>query len=110
MPSTTSEGQAASLGQYVTIYLLFPDAMCPTRRKILRLTAQLLITFLCVLIIFRAIMLIHAIAMCRSTPTEDQILVPETLLKKRKTQEKAREERLATDKQRKAVCRQPYSL
>ncbi|CAD6580779.1 MAG: 60S ribosomal protein L7 [Alectoria sarmentosa] len=36
-----------------------------------------------------------------SVPTEDQILVPETLLKKRKTQEKAREERLATDKQKK---------
>ncbi|CAD6580057.1 MAG: 60S ribosomal protein L7 [Alectoria sarmentosa] len=39
--------------------------------------------------------------MHRSVPTEDQILVPETLLKKRKTQEKAREERLATDKQKK---------
>ncbi|KAL9104733.1 MAG: hypothetical protein Q9163_000345 [Psora crenata] len=30
-----------------------------------------------------------------TVPTEDQILVPETLLKKRKSQEKAREERLA---------------
>ncbi|KAI0994852.1 60S ribosomal protein [Podosphaera aphanis] len=31
----------------------------------------------------------------QSVPTADQILVPETLLKKRKSQEKAREERLA---------------
>lgn len=30
---------------------------------------------------------------CRSVPTQDQILVPETLLKKRKSQEKQREER-----------------
>lgn len=32
---------------------------------------------------------------CSTVPTEDQILVPETLLKKRKSQEKAREERSA---------------
>ena len=40
---------------------------------------------------------------CRTVPTEDQILVPETLLKKRKSQEKAREDRLAEQKKRKAV-------
>lgn len=40
---------------------------------------------------------------CRSVPTQDQILVPETLLKKRKSQEKQREERSAElDKKRKA--------
>ena len=39
----------------------------------------------------------------RTVPTEDQILVPETLLKKRKSQEKAREDRLAEQKKRKAV-------
>lgn len=39
----------------------------------------------------------------RSVPTADQILVPETLLKKRKSQEKAREERSAEqDKRKKA--------
>lgn len=39
---------------------------------------------------------------CRSVPTHDQILVPETLLKKRKSQEKQREERSAElDKKRK---------
>ncbi len=39
---------------------------------------------------------------CRSVPTQDQILVPETLLKKRKSQEKQREERSAElDKKRK---------
>jgi len=39
----------------------------------------------------------------RSTPTHDQILVPETLLKKRKSQEKAREERSAEiEKKKKA--------
>lgn len=32
---------------------------------------------------------------CRTVPTKDQILVPETLLKKRKSQEKARQERAA---------------
>lgn len=36
-------------------------------------------------------------------PTEDQILVPETLLKKRKSQEKAREERSAEVEKRKKV-------
>lgn len=40
----------------------------------------------------------------RSTvPTNDQILVPETLLKKRKSQEKARAERTDAIKKRKAV-------
>jgi len=39
----------------------------------------------------------------RTAPTKDQILVPETLLKKRKSQEKAREQRLAElDKRKKA--------
>jgi len=38
-----------------------------------------------------------------TAPTKDQILVPETLLKKRKSQEKAREQRLAeVDKRKKA--------
>ena len=39
----------------------------------------------------------------RNVPTEDQILVPETLLKKRKSQEKAREERSAELEKRKKV-------
>lgn len=42
---------------------------------------------------------------CRSVPTEDQILVPETLLKKRKSQEKEREERAAETEKRKKVSR-----
>ncbi|KAG6997482.1 60S ribosomal protein L7 [Physcia stellaris] len=37
----------------------------------------------------------------RTVPTEDQILVPETLLKKRKSQEKEREERAAETEKRK---------
>lgn len=36
-------------------------------------------------------------------PTEDEILVPETLLKKRKSQEKAREERQAEFEKKKKV-------
>ena len=43
----------------------------------------------------------------RSVPTEDQILVPETLLKKRKSQEKQREERLAELEKKKKVCLEP---
>jgi len=39
----------------------------------------------------------------RSVPTEDEILVPETLLKKRKSQEKAREERQAEFDKKKKV-------
>lgn len=39
----------------------------------------------------------------RSVPTEDEILVPETLLKKRKSQEKAREERSAELEKKKKV-------
>ena len=39
----------------------------------------------------------------RSVPTADQILVPETLLKKRKSQEKAREERSAELEKKKKV-------
>lgn len=38
-----------------------------------------------------------------STPTQEQILVPETLLKKRKSQEKAREERSAELEKKKKV-------
>jgi large subunit ribosomal protein L7e len=41
----------------------------------------------------------------RSVPTTDQILVPETLLKKRKSQEKAREERSAELEKKKKVRR-----
>jgi hypothetical protein len=36
-------------------------------------------------------------------PTHDQVLVPETLLKKRKSQEKAREERAAELEKKKKV-------
>lgn len=43
--------------------------------------------------------------MIRSVPTEDEILVPETLLKKRKSQEKAREERSAELEKKKKVSR-----
>jgi hypothetical protein len=39
----------------------------------------------------------------RTVPTQDQILVPETLLKKRKSQEKAREQRTAEIEKRKKV-------
>jgi large subunit ribosomal protein L7e len=38
-----------------------------------------------------------------SQPTKDQVLVPETLLKKRKSQEKARAERTAAAEKKKAV-------
>ena len=38
-----------------------------------------------------------------SIPTNDQILVPETLLKKRKSQEKARAERTEAAEKKKAV-------
>ncbi|KAI4107429.1 MAG: hypothetical protein L6R37_001660 [Teloschistes peruensis] len=45
----------------------------------------------------------HQASIKTSVPTEDQILVPETLLKKRKSQEKAREEQSAErEKKRKA--------
>lgn len=40
---------------------------------------------------------------CRTVPTNDQILVPETLLKKRKSQEKARAERTEAADKKKAV-------
>ena len=46
----------------------------------------------------------------RTVPTKDDILVPETLLKKRKSQEKAREERLAQDARRKAVSAASFFL
>ena len=42
--------------------------------------------------------------MHRSVPTQDQVLVPETLLKKRKSQEKAREARNAELEKKKKVC------
>lgn len=38
-----------------------------------------------------------------SVPTQDQVLVPETLLKKRKSQEKARAEKSAEIEQKKKV-------
>ena len=44
-----------------------------------------------------------SLAIYRSVPTEDEILVPETLLKKRKSQEKAREERSAELEKKKKV-------
>ncbi|KAL6718405.1 60S ribosomal protein L7 [Lecanora helva] len=43
----------------------------------------------------------HQATVKTSVPTEDQILIPETLLKKRKSQEKAREERTAELEKRK---------
>lgn len=43
--------------------------------------------------------------MCSSVPTKDQVLVPETLLKKRKSQEKARAERSAEVEKKKKVSR-----
>lgn len=45
-----------------------------------------------------------------TVPTQEQILVPETLLKKRKSQEKARAERTAAQEKKKAVSTPPYSL
>lgn len=42
--------------------------------------------------------------MSSTVPTEDQILVPETLLKKRKSQEKEREARSAELEKKKKVC------
>jgi hypothetical protein len=45
----------------------------------------------------------------RTVPTKDQILVPETLLKKRKSQEKAREQRLTTVEKRKKVSQIPHT-
>ena len=44
----------------------------------------------------------------RTVPTEDEILVPETLLKKRKSQEKAREERSAELQKKKKVGPSPH--
>jgi len=40
---------------------------------------------------------------CRSVPTQNDVLVPETLLKKRKSQEKARAERAAEQEKQKKV-------
>lgn len=42
---------------------------------------------------------------CRTVATKDDILVPETLLKKRKSQEKAREAKASEIKERRAVSR-----
>jgi hypothetical protein len=39
----------------------------------------------------------------RSVPTQNDILVPETLLKKRKSQEKAREDRAAATKEKRGT-------
>jgi len=44
----------------------------------------------------------------RTVPTKDQVLVPETLLKKRKSQEKAREQRNADVDKRKKVSEHTY--
>jgi large subunit ribosomal protein L7e len=46
----------------------------------------------------------------RTVPTRDDILVPETLLKKRKSQEKARAERAADIEQQKKVCQYLFVL
>ena len=54
------------------------------------------------LVFGQTILTLSLVAIYRTVPTEDEILVPETLLKKRKSQEKAREERSAeTDKKKK---------
>lgn len=50
--------------------------------------------------------LVEFLGVCRSVPTEDEILVPETLLKKRKSQEKAREERSAEVEKKKKAQRE----
>lgn len=42
-----------------------------------------------------------------SVPTKDQVLVPETLLKKRKSQEQARAERRAEAEKKKQVSKSP---
>ena len=47
----------------------------------------------------------HVLKFHSSVPTNDDILVPETLLKKRKSQEKAREERSAELEKKKKVSR-----
>lgn len=46
----------------------------------------------------------------RSVPTDNEILVPETLLKKRKSQEKQREERSAELEKKKKVMPSLFSL
>ena len=51
----------------------------------------------------QTILTLPFLAIYRSVPTEDQILVPETLLKKRKSQEKQREERQAELQKKKKV-------
>jgi large subunit ribosomal protein L7e len=51
------------------------------------------------------------ISTCRTVPTQNDVLVPETLLKKRKSQEKARAERTAEqDKQKKVGSFLPFIL
>lgn len=49
------------------------------------------------------------LAICRSVATKEQVLVPETLLKKRKAQEKSREKSIAELEKRKKVslCKTP---
>lgn len=51
----------------------------------------------------QTILTLPFLAKYRSVPTEDQILVPETLLKKRKSQEKQREEHQAELQKKKKV-------
>jgi hypothetical protein len=51
----------------------------------------------------QTILTLPFLAKHRSVPTEEQILVPETLLKKRKSQEKQREERQAELQKKKKV-------
>ena len=53
--------------------------------------------------------LAFSLGVYRSVPTEDEILVPETLLKKRKSQEKAREERSAELEKKKKVSSTLFS-
>ena len=45
----------------------------------------------------------HVVVLSRAEPTHDEIMVPETLLKKRKSHEKQREERAAELEKKKKV-------
>ena len=47
---------------------------------------------------------------CSTVPTKDQVLVPETLLKKRKSQEKARAEKAAEIEQKKKVSQENHIM
>lgn len=74
----------------INIFILFYSALFHTTLKFLRIGYLTLLHFF-LLFPFRTV------------PTQEQILVPETLLKKRKTQEKAQAEKLAAAKERKEV-------